>query len=623
MKHVIFFLNLFLFLSCSGERSLLSTGEDSSQQNGKISIEPTIYLSKAEQSIPLQQLNRENITLNLSDKIIFSDKKEKKFKSPYKTLEKAGQNEELKVKVSSFCSYEKNQTGGKEPHRSVQETGGNFYRWSFAIFELIPKEILLKGMDKIFYCSFIFAFKDSEDTFNYYNIVQQPITPYFNSEKTNQLSLIRETKSGSYLPVGKEIIESKNIPKILILNNTLSPVKSYQLFCEGLKIASFHSDFNGNNIFAKLMAYDGHNLPEGIKKCRIFSEQDGAFIGMTDSFLLDFNSLKQNRSTIDLSSIADSVIAVKDLNKTYKSGDKLPLNSYFEFNNLNISNKNNAIEITIHTQCIEPQKKNQMLSETYSFPFRKKIPIMAVTPKQMFFMEMSNSTYTNWLKAISRYSIEYPKALLGEIFQEKQSHSSNCIYKISLQDRHKPENKKDFETQSYAVQWTEKAYGIDEIIFEIYLEHLQIPTLLRPAYSIDINSRFEKTREEIKVLSPHRRDIIKKPFFSLKTDIYTNRINYLNLNFFDVIDDPFFQVEGTRLDKISLFCFSQNSQKKKSSIVLEWPYSLQMYSLSLKTFFLNPKIKEYIETAKISNCRLFLYEKDILRYFSEEMRISY
>ena len=609
MKSLLCVLSFFQLLSCSGYLAPSSEDKDPHTKNSKISIEPKIYLSKEDQFIPLKKLNRENITLNLSDKITFSDEKANQPNSHFKSLKKFEKDKNLKFKVSSFCSYEKNKTENIEPNRSFQEIGGSFYRWSFSIFELIPKEILLNGLDKIFYCSFIFAFKDSEETFNHYNIAQQPISPYFNSERANKLFLVRETESGHYFPLGNELIESKNIPKILILNETRFPIKSYHLFCEGLKIADFNLDSNGKNIFAQLMTYDLDSLPEGIKKCRIFSENEYTSIGMTDSFLLDFESLKNNKAVIDLKTIAEPVIALDGLDRKYKNGDKIPLNSYFHFNSLDTENKNNSIDMTVHTQCVDAysNKQNKLLSKTYHFPFRKKIPVMAVTPKQTFFMPIGTSSYNKWLKFLEKYKKKmYSKRTVETLLKNKQSYGNNCIYKISLQDRYNQKNKKEFNSRSYFIKWTENAYGIDEIIFDIYI-------MISPAYEMVVDS-FSKRNYS----SNEKVERLKKPFFSLTEDIYTNRIGYLNLNLFDVIDDSLFQIEGSKLDKMILSC---SSRKKKASIVLEWPYSLQNNSISLKTLFLNPDLRNYIQKEKISACRLFLYEKDILRYFSEEMRI--
>lgn len=610
MKKLIFFLSVFQLLSCSGYINPLS---DNPADDQKISIEPKIYLSKEHQFISLTKLNRENIILNLSDKIIFSNEEEPSSRSPFKNLSKFEKEEDLKVKVSSFCSYEKNKPNNTDPDRSVREVGGSFYRWSFSVFELIPQEILLKGLNQAFYCSFIFAFKNSEETFNHYNIAQQPIAPYFTSERVNKLSLVRETESGRYLLLGNELIESKNIPKILILNETGTPVKSYQLFCEGLKIADFNFDVSGKNIFAQLLAYDLENFPEGAKKCRIFSKDEYSVTGMTDSFHLDFDSLKNNRAVMDLKTIREPVIAVDGFDQQYKNGDKIPLNSYLHFNSPDAENKGHSIDMTVHTQCVDTrsEKPDKILSETYHFPFRKKIPVMAITPKQMFFMEIKDSSHKRWLDLLDEYkSKRFSMKTVEALLKEKQSYNNNCIYTISLQDRYNQKNKKEFSSKSYSIQWTEKAYGIDGIIFDIYLQ-------VSDAYELVVKAFARR-----KYSSHHQEEIkkIKKPFFSLTEDIYTNRISYLNLNFFDVIDDSFFQIEGARLDKINLSC---SSRKKKDSITLEWPYNWNIISLSLKTLFLNPDLREYIQREKVSACRLFLYEKDILRYFSEEMRITY
>ena len=152
-------------------------------------------------------------------------------------------------------------------------------------------------------------------------------------------------------------------------------------------------------IFRILMTLDPRNLPEGIKQCRIFSRNDKEITGMTDSFQLDFNVLKREIHAIDLSKI-DGFAVVDNTQQIKRPGDHIPINSHFYFNiptqaNGAISNYN-FIDITVNTQCFNNRifGRGKVASKTYTFPFREQFPIMAVTPKAIFAMDVTD--YRDW-----------------------------------------------------------------------------------------------------------------------------------------------------------------------------------------------------------------------------------
>ena len=131
-----------------------------------MSAEPKIYLSKEDKYLDIKTVNRGNFTFNLSDKFIFSEQEEERDPKVSLGPLDSEQDESLKIEIFSSCSY-KNQGNLKpnqeEDGRIVQEFGSRSYIWSFSIFELLPKEILLGPLDDTFYCSFVFAFKNPQE----------------------------------------------------------------------------------------------------------------------------------------------------------------------------------------------------------------------------------------------------------------------------------------------------------------------------------------------------------------------------------------------------------------------------------------------------------------------------
>ena len=171
-----------------------------------------------------------------------------------------------------------------------------------------------------------------------------------------------------------------------------------------------------------------------------------------------------------------------------------------------------------------------------------------------------------------------------DIFLIHSSNRVSCLYKIKLENRYSKNNSKQFEKQVYFIKRNRESYGID------WIPSVHIPVL--------------------------------QSFLKLK-EIHGNRAGYFNLNFFDIIEDPFFQIEGSQLDRIALECRRDRRQKKDIDFIeVSWPYNIQSNSISLKLLFSNQKIKDYIEAKRISLCRLMLYEDQILRYFSKEMEIN-
>ena len=482
MKKIILFIIWFSLVSCHDQMSFPSIGKSKPVQlTYRISEEPRIYLSQQDRFINFKELNRSKLDLSLSDRIIFSDKIEEETSSDLDKLESFKGDDDLKIKISSFCSYTKSepdQTSDTSANRVFQEVGSLSYHWSFSVFELLPNEMLLDGLDKTFYCSFIFAFKNDQGEFNHYNMAQQTVQPFFSQTQTNVLSLIRKTEEGYYLPVDS-VIQAQDISKILLLNNTGNPVKNYHLFCEGLKVITV-PDFKWGvePVFFQLLNYKSNNsLPTGILKCRFFSESHNKKItGITYSFQLDFNGLRNKKEALDLKEIVESVSAMTAFGKKYQNGDRIPLNSYFYFSHLKEISDSvkdySAIHITVNTECTNKgARKSEILSEEYNFPFRKKIPVMAVTPKKMFFMRKKRYLYHNWLKLIQSFKGEvYNKRRFESIVKERQTYASHCLYQVGLQDKRSQKSKKtELVKKGYFITWDGNSYGVDHDPFYIYL----------------------------------------------------------------------------------------------------------------------------------------------------------
>ena len=554
-------------------------------------------MSGKDKFVNIHTINRQDSLLNLSDKFIFSDQKEEENQDSLDKLIVFEKEELLKIKISSFCSHENREAEQfkEQESRVFQELGSRSYIWSFSIFEILPEEILLSHLDKVFYCSFIFAFRNPHGGFNYYNIAQQSIDPSFSSDHPiNKLSLIRETESGDYLPISSTLIKGKDLYKILLLNETEIPVENYHLFCEGLKVITVPGiQLNTFPIFVNLINHpDLSGLSEGIKRCRIFSKSNNKIMGMTKPFELNLSDLKNETYTVNLGTINEPVIMDTD-QKIRK--EKIPLNNYFYFSSLREINESTQdysfIEIIVNTQWFNKKVfgKGKVVSETYTLSLRERFPVMVITPESVFMMD--TMSYKSWLRRSRRFLKEKDRKEQDFylIDRTREMYTVSCIYKIHLIDRHKPDNKKEFEDRVYLINWNNKSYGVGYSPL--------------PAY---------------KLVSPfvdsEKRGIMRKQFLRLE-DI--NKAGHLNFNFFDVVDDRSFHIEGYKVDHIALKCYSRKNEDGSSNpITVSWPYDTSYSPVLLRTFFINSDIRTYIMAKTLVICRLIIYEDKILRYFS-------
>ena len=645
-------MGLFFILSCDYKFSLDKGLTDIKQRV------PKIYFEETNQFIDIKTLNRENRTLRLYDQIIFSNERDfLNNKESFFNLElldqftKTEDIEDIKVKVSSFCSHSKTDLQALEKtDRVFQEWASSSFHLSFSIVDLLPHELLLRDLDKTFYCSFIFAFRENtQKSFTHYNIAQQSIQADFSDNYTNKLALIQETSLGYKYAPANYIVQRGNIKNTLLLNNTDQAATNYELFCEGEKMIDI-PDFRLNleSVFAHLTTIK--TLPMGRKNCRFVSRNNGKITGITRSFLLDFHSLGMKSERVDLSQITAPVfvdISEKDVypesfearydlpdwvkdrfrkrSPAYISSENsLALNAYISFKNLDsvaLSYPDySSIEIILETECWDANSYlennffgyGEVVSTVTQLPFREKIPIASALPLKVFDM---GQAYDQWLRELIKLQREIDRSAKSiaqktgfreqtRIFQERyldqlekeselenMRHQITCLYKIKLEDQYDPQNKVEFKTESYRILWTRDAYGMSYTAF---------PEGQDPFITLEQQANTDRLRFE---------------------SIRLNSImGYLNLTFFDLIETPVLQKEGYELDRFVLRCTAMENQTKE--LELSWPYSPTINNqIVLKDLFSHPDFQAYIEEKEKVACRVLFYEGDLLRYFSGEARV--
>lgn len=625
MTKISFLILCITFISCNSDFFPSSKVFSSGLADEKESRPPQVYLRQNNQLIDISELNRGKLVLSLSDQIVFSDQEAKAHPLNLTSLEdfkSSGKN--LRTKISSFCSYtnpELKAETDSEVDRITQELGSDVYYSSFSIFELLPEEILFKGLDKKVYCSFVFAFKNKQGSFNYYNIAQQIINPSFSSpNQLKKLALIRETESGYYLPLGSELVDTKqNLSKVLLVNHTEKPVDHYHLYCEGLKLLDVSGGgLNAIPIFLNLIAYSS-SFPEGVKECRVFSKNNRQITGMTDAFKIVFNRLDNPLEVkLDLQTAPSLKLFSMTDDKSYAIGEGISLNSHFHFDGINagFTGIYDSLDIIVQTQCFNDKVfgEAKAVSKRYQFPFRKKFPLMAVTPEEVFAMEMNEDIYEEWLKYKRDflYKRKYNEQKFQSLIKKRATQEILCMYQIGLKDKHTLESSVVFSDHNYFIPWSAESYGIDQDLND---DLVFIGTNLNSFNNYSSNRSYESLFSE-------RQEQMDRPFLSLQEDIYNGGIpGFLYFNFFDTVGDRFFEMEGDRLNKMSLKC-SGRKFSTEERLQFSWSYNSQQNSyVSLKSIFSNPKIKDHIEKEKLITCRVLLYENDILRYFSREMMI--
>ena len=198
---------------------------------------------------------------------------------------------------------------------------------------------------------------------------------------------------------------------------------------------------------------------------------------------------------------------------------------------------------------------------------------MSVTPKEAFIMDDKTNRY----------------------YRDVEGLKVACVYKIKLENRYKLENSKEFKEKSYLLEWVKESYGIDHI-----------------------NNFF--LRKELK--NKNDRDWLQ---VSLSKDIYADKLGQLHFNFFDTFSSNLFQMSEYEIDRMSLECYVHKHKNQKAFLVkASLPYNSQNNTMSLKTFFINSELSQYINRNShnlvFSLCRVMLYENETLRYFSKELK---
>lgn len=580
---------------------------------------PQIYLTEQDLSISFSDLNRrKDISLNLSDKILFFNEKDL-------AQNKIQKDKSLTLKISSFCSYEKLQDSDKNVNRSVQEIIAKSHQTSFTIAELLPKDILFKDvLDKPFYCSFIFK-NQTVNHKHYYNIVQIPIIPFFSSENMYLLSLVTKEKSGQYVPIKPNyIIQSKDIHNILFLNKTYKDMQAYEMFCNNTYVTKFKSESDVQKILLNLISYDAKSLPKGVAKCRIFSINHSVVTGLTDFFLFDFASLNKQRDIIFANQINRPVIL-----NNFKKQNRVYLNSYFDFQYKNTKKYvSNRIKIHVHTQCINrnirrgSRLREIYIEKDYVLNFRNKFSIMSVTPTENFMLHLKDSLYAYWTEWLGKYRNHETLTLSNLPPNWKRGPQHNmCIYKITLRDSEKLQEMRAFKTFYLKLRWNEESYGASKL----------------PDLKVDLHS--EDTRENVtiskiplvndwlalkRIKKGEKSKFIRKEnksYISLTEDIYKNKLGSLQIYspHMDINTKDHQIQKPIEINKTTLMC-AANMYDKDNFFIQE--YLNSKTTILLQAIFLKENVQKYIRRVKLAHCRLLFYEDEILSYFSQEMKIT-
>ena len=642
--------------------------------------DPRIYLYKTGEALDIPSVNREDFILTLWDQIVFWKDQPEEAPSQPASLPLADVKEgALKLKIASFCSYLKDDELSK---RQEKESGYDRYPLFVRLIDLIPEKILLEGGRAVFYCSFIVGLKNEslsneEAVFDWFNISQQMISPHAdvsmgpfhgassdspllpqgggaqsepNSENLSsnpfstaqeepsegassasmawpaanrKLSLVRETESGRWLSVENQLISPLHADKIYLLNESALKASAFYLMCNGRQWGMIFSSANKIPVFMNINVSAPESGPEGDLSCRFWAKEDQKIIAMTGFFQLDrdfFNSYKlvepgaPDLQKVQLAGVFDHNVSIDP----YRNA----LNSYFMLEILEQKTLLDYSSVDIHIENTCSSNRNwifggQKTKTTIArFPFRQKFPIMAAMPLETFLLHRMGGSGKVRIKRFMRgfrgdlRSNGRPYRMSFRVryfFNEdskryakiKDSYSLNCHYSISLKDRSDPQNIRVFETLGYREFWSNAGYGVNYIPAAPYPDI----TPVVPQSAI----RENKTQYYL---------------LSMK-DIEQGKAGYFMYDFFDIMDDPFFATEGANIDKARLVCHA-NHDHQEAPVFIEssWPYSSLPQPLLLQTIFLDPKIKAFIDEKILTLCRFMLYEGDLLRYFSSELKVT-
>ena len=330
-------------------------------------------------------------TLNLSDKIIFSDLD--LFSNQNNSIDKP-----IIMEVSINCLMK-----NKKYTNRKQLTN---YQPLFQVIDLLPEEIFIEYKKNTpISCSFLFVIRDDEKNEHSYSLASLPILSIENNVGLKLLDDTNQEFTGQAIP-GNSI----NQFSLVALHN--KAIKKLNFLCEKVQQKiDFELDQNETLVFPFqfLQSLPENQLPSDKKKCRILTYgKNNSVNGITTSFQIDFKDLKKRNLwmpqpqslQIKIDFIPGKAISEYDRRKRKGKGRENIIHtvSVFKIPGLfeqlpeNFKERDyESYKIKVNTECFSPLFSTDSnrhtigeMMKTYHLPLSESFPVMSVTPREAF-----------------------------------------------------------------------------------------------------------------------------------------------------------------------------------------------------------------------------------------------
>ena len=500
------------------------------------------------------------------------------------------------------------------------------YQSRFSILNLLPEELFLsykKG--SLASCSLSFVLRDKEGKSYTHTI---PSLPVFSVEKNVFLKLLNI--HNKEIGIG-ERVNAENMNHFSIVLQKERKAEQIKFLCEGLEEQmSFNLD-SGASLFTPfplLRSLQKKEIPSGKRRCRILtygkvkmgaktdhSSQVYMANGISSSFSIDFETLKNQESlwmpkenTLQIRIRSFSFKEISQLNKRQRGArgreDPIYITSVFEIPELfevlpkNFSQQDyRSYKIKVDTECFSSIlhkykgfQEESLAAKTYYLPLLDSFSVMSVTP----------------IEALQVYFPDDLLELLTEIHSDELRPNSKS--NLSKKERDK------IQLMDYR-QWFTCSY------------HFQIQNWEGEVFSIDRMSNRPIHWAQGSYGLGFRTEQARKSFPLTFEEAKSMEMDLLFLQSFLKPGD-FFPEDVLWPDEVTFLCggrhpsedYRPNFQTTYEKRILIQESSLQ---IPLAFFIDTDDFYKYLKENRFVKCRMILKKQDILRYFSQDLKLIY
>lgn len=561
-----------------------------------------LFISHKDKKTALDEIiKNKEFTLDLSDKVFFSrlDKSGNIKAGSYEIF--------IDIKTSTDCLMENRKYFTEKKFSNLPA--------HFFLIDLLPEELFInyKKGNQIS-CSVTFHLKDKSESDSVHNL---PFLPVLLSEDDITVKILNTNNE----EIGSQVIDMNNIN---YFNLTAQPNRSIikvKFLCEELtKEISF--DLNGRESvfspFKLLQSLQKEQLPEGKKKCRILTYGENQFAnGITQVFQIDFDTLRKDSPPwtpqslqVEMDFVPDKEMSdhVWRKRKGKKKKHAIHIISVFKIPDLfdqlpkDFSEKDYpSYKIVVDTECSSSlfskesfQDEEGEFKETYELPLLESFSVMSVTP----------------MEALQVYFPWNLTDLLTDIDPESLKHGKSGMLK--------PKKRKDiadYQTQmicSYHFQIKTKEEKLTSIGWIKNKEIYWTPG----SYGITFSNERAKKGYPFLLEQIINNPSITADFLFLKNNSIPSK-NFLPKSF-------------ALPDKMHFLCRGRQLHPAFYNPDFETTYERDFFldeihfpNLPLSFFMNNRQFENYVKDNSFIKCRILLYRKEVLQYFSQDIKIIY